>query len=251
MIQRSTYPIIPYTAPGCTLQPDDRNNHTYWLRTAINLLMNRQKAALLKAGVNIDLFHNHDTLRGQNRNEYPQIQYQRQGDRFFVTGIGDGVSALEHLFADARSMVLIDDRLSVKIGKPSTETYQPQLLERPRTFTLTDWLPLSDGSDREFAALASLSEKAAYLERRLRNHLLNDFCRYLNLGIDPEAVQLTLTDCSGMARPPVPIEENKHTKRFQPFTVQFATNLTLPAHICLGNKKVYGFGLVEAVNVYP
>jgi hypothetical protein len=46
-------------------------------------------------------------------------------------------------------------------------------------------------------------------------------------------------------------EENRNVKYYQPFTITFQTNLPLPEKICLGNRKAYGFGLVEAVNVYP
>jgi hypothetical protein len=246
MIKITSYPINPYLAPGSKLQPDNRNNHTNWLRVAINLMMNRRKAELLKAGVNIDLFHNHDTQRGQNLCEYPKIQYQRNGNRFFATGINEGEHALEQLFADCNPVVSIDDHLTLKIGKPTTVQYQPQLEEQLHTYTLTDWLPLSDDCDKEFAELAALAEKATYLEKRLMNHLVNDFCRYLNVGIDTAKVQVTLMDIDSLTRSAVMVEENKHIRNYQPFNVTFRTNLPLPSCVCLGNKKAYGYGLVEA-----
>lgn len=255
MIEIVSYPITPYLAPGGRLQPDNRNNNTSWLRTAINLTMNRHKAALLKAGVNIDLFHNHDTQREQNLSVYPKIQYQRRGNRYFVFGIDEGKYALEQLLDDSPPMVYINDNLALKIGKPIVETYMPLLTEEPFLCTLTDWLPFSDDSDKEFHALTSLSEKVLFLENRLKNHIVHDFCRFLNMGIDAAAVKLAITDIDNLARPSVAVEENKHIKRYQPFTVAMSSNLPLPEHVCLGNKKVYGFGLltyaVSFVNQKP
>jgi hypothetical protein len=244
MIQIISFPIIPFSTPGTKLQPDNRNNDTNWLRMAINMMMNRRKAELVKAGVNIDLFHNHDTRRGLNISEYPKIQYQRKANQYFVTGINEGVFALEQLFIDYHPLISIDDHLVLKIGKPISESYDPAVTEQQYEYSLIDWLPLSDDSDKEFAKLVSLAEKSVYLEKRLMNHIVNDFCRFLNLGVDTAQVQVVITGIESLVCPTVLVEENKHTKNYQPFDITFRTNLPLPAQICLGNKKTYGFGLI-------
>lgn len=245
MIDIVSFPIIPYLAPGSKLQPDSRNNNTNWLRTAINLMMNRHKAELIKAGVNIDLFHNHDTQREQNLSVYPKIQYQRRGNRYFVLGIDEGKYALEQLLGDCPPMVYINDNLALKIGMPVVETYMPLLTEESFICTLTDWLPFSDDSDKEFVALTSLAEKMLFLENRLKNHIVSDFCRFLGIVVNAAAVQVAITAIDSLSRPAVLVEENKRIRKYQPFTVNLLTNLPLPANVCLGNKKVYGYGLVD------
>lgn len=245
IIEIITYPIIPYLSPGSRLQPDQRNNHTNWLRVAINVMMNRHKADLVKAGVNIDLFHNHDTTRLQNMSEYPRIQYQRRGNRYYVTGINEGKYALEKLFEDCRQMVYIHDTLALRIGQAVTETFVPRLAAETFSYRLTDWLPFSDDSEKEFKTLPSLAGKMLYLEKRLRSHITGDFCRYLIPEVDTTPVQLAITDIDSLNRAAVMVEENKHTQAYKPFTAEIRINFPLPANICLGNKKVYGFGLVE------
>jgi hypothetical protein len=247
MIQIISYPIIPFATPGTNLQPDNRNNQTNWLRIAINMMMNRRKAELVKAGVNIDLFHNHDTRRGLNISEYPKIQYQRKANKYYITGINEGVFALEQLFIDCQPTVSIDDQLVLKIGKPISETYNPVVTEQQYEYSLIDWLPMSDDSDKEFAKLVSLAEKSVYLEKRLMNHIANDFLRFLNLEVETTQVKVVITGIESLVRPTVLVEENKHIKNYQPFDITFCTNLPLPAKVCLGNKKTYGFGLVEII----
>ena len=246
MIEIISYPITPYLSPGSRLQPDNRNNNTNWLRIAINMMMNRHKADLIKAGVNIDLFHNHDTARGQNKIDYPRIQYQRRGKRYFVLGINDdGKFALEKLFEYYRQIAYIDDMLALTIGHPVTETFIPRLTAEPFTYNLIDWLPFSDDSEKEFNTLPSLAGKMLYLEKRLRSHITGDFCRYLIPDVDTTAVELAITDIDSLYRADVLVEENKYTLPYKPFTAVININFPLPANICLGNKKVYGFGLLE------
>lgn len=244
MISLVSYPITPYLSPGSKLQTDPRNNNTNWLRVAINTMMNRNKARLMHAGVNIDLFHNHDTQRNQNKSEYPRIQYQRRGRRYFVMGINEGKFALEKLFEDCRQMVSISETLALNIAAPETEIFIPRITAETYAYSLNDWLPFSDDSEKEFKAVPSLAGKMLYLEKRLHSHVAGDFCRYLIPELDTTALEVAITDIDSLNRAAVLVEENKFTSHYKPMTVEISINVSLPANICLGNKKVYGFGLV-------
>jgi hypothetical protein len=248
MIETSIYQLTPYLTEGSVLQAGDINNRTYWLREAINMMMNRKKEQLVEAGVDIDLFHNHDPKSGQNKVEYPKIQYLRKQNRYFVTGIDKGgLHALEQLFIDCKPMVNIHDGLALKIEHIENTTHQVELTHGFNYYRLINWLPFGENSAKDYNAIEPLAEKVLFLEKRLTNHIVNDFCRYLKISLDNGEVKVAITKVDDYACKKVTTKENQKIKYYQPFTITFQTNLLLPGNICLGNRKAYGFGLVEAV----
>ncbi len=245
MIKISVYQITPYLADGYTLPNTKINNGTDWLREAINMLYNRSKERLKVAGVVVNLFHNHDEQSGITISRYPLIQFQKILSEYFVVGINEGCVALEELFAGMQPVVRISEQLHIAVKKifesevPATET--KQLYD----YKITNWLPFSNDNYKLFKNMVTLSEKVAFLERILKNHLVKDFSQYLSLNFNDETIQVHLTGIDSFSRSCVPVKVNKYVHDFQPFTVTFSTNLLLPIHICLGNGKAYGFGLVE------
>jgi hypothetical protein len=249
MIELIMYEVTPYLVVGGILPDSSFNNGTNWLRNAINTMMIGKKADLVKDGVDIDLFHNHDVAKGQNKNEYPKIQYIRKEKRFYVTGINEGKFALEKLFADKQLVYYIDDNLIIKTGQISCISHEVAISGDKYAYTVNEWLPINIDNINQYEKLVGLAEKISFLENRLTDNLIKDFCRYLKLEIDADALQLKITNIDSLTREPVDIIENKHKKikyRYnQPFTITFLTNMKLPGNICLGNKKAFGFGLVE------
>lgn len=246
MITIAVYQITPFLAEGRNLQVNKKNNRTDWLRVAINVMMNRNKARLIKAGVDIDLFHNHDTKNKQNKIGYPKIQYLRKQNIYFVSGIDEGKFALEQLFSNCNQVVEIHDWLSIKSEQICQFEHLVKVSDDFYHYTLTDWLPLSDKSDKEYKAIQSLAGKDMFLEKRLKNHIVKEFCRCLNYNINAEDVEVTINKVDNYSNKVLEVEEDKHIKRYQPFSILFQTNLKLPEFISLGNKKVYGFGIVES-----
>jgi hypothetical protein len=255
MIELIMYEVTPFLAVGGQLPHSNFNNGTNWLRDAINKLMNDKKDDLVKDGVDIDLFHNHNVAKGQNKNDYPKIQYQRKEKRFFVTGIDEGKFALEKLFADKQTVYCIDDNVTIKICQVYGRSHTVAISGERYAYMVNNWLPINHDNIHQYEKLEGLSEKIAFLENRLADNVVKDFCKYLKLDIDAGALQLKITFIDSFTREPVDIIENKYKKEKypynQPFTIGFTTNLQLPGNICLGNKKAFGFGLVETVNVYP
>jgi len=245
MITISTYKVTPYLAEGNRLPNPDINNGTEWLREAINAIYNRNKERLREAGVQTNLFHNHDEQKTDPITRYPLIQYQKRAGGYFAMGINDGSRALTELFIDPKPGMPINDWLQIAVKKVEDTAYETALHGNKITYTLTNWLPFNSENYKRYRQMSAVSEKINFLEQMLLAHLLKDFVHFLKLEIDPALVQLSITDIDSFTRPCVQMRVNKHIHDFQPFTVSFSTNLLLPPHICLGNGKVFGFGLTE------
>lgn len=245
MIKISVYQVTPFLVDGCSLPNIKINNGTDWLREAVNIMYNRSKGRLRVAGVLVNLFHNHDENTGVTISRYPLIQFQKTMTDFFVVGINDGCIALEELFAETQKVVQISDNLHISVKKIFESNLPASETKKVCVYKITNWLPLSNENYKKYVKMATISEKVSFLEYVLKNHLVKDFSEYLNLNFNGETIHVNLTEIDSFTRSCVPVKVNKYTHDFQPFTVTFSANLILPKHICLGNGKVYGFGLVE------
>lgn len=248
MIKTSVYKISPYLAEGYQLPNTRVNNGTAWLREAINLLYNRNKERLRAAGVVTNLFHNHDEQSGQNISRYPLIQYQKHQSAYYVAGLNEGSHALDQLFIDVLPVYTTSEQVQLVVKSVFNDEQPVAETHSELSYTLTNWLPFSNENYKRFKQMLAISDKIEFLEQNLKNHLAKDFFHYLNLGISTENILLKLSAIDSFSRSCVPVKVNRHIHDFQPFTVTFTTNVLLPRFICLGNGKVYGFGLVEATN---
>ncbi len=247
MIKISVYQITPFLTEGYSLPNPKINNGTEWLRESVNIIYNRQKERLKVAGVLTNLFHNHDEQSGQTISRYPLIQYQKQADRYLVTGINEGSAALEVLFGDLHGSLTISDWLQVAVKKIHDTTHEVNVNGGVFSYSLANWLPFSRENYARYQQTEAITEKITFLEQMLKAHLLKDFGHYLNLNLDNETIQICITGIDSFNRSCVPVKQNKHIHDFQPFTITFSANLTLPPNICLGNGKVFGFGLAKPV----
>ena len=247
MITISVYQITPFMADGYSLPEQAINNGTNWLREAINQLYNRQKERLNVAGALTNLFHNHDEQSGQTISRYPLIQYQKKADCYFVTGINEGCKALAILFDDVRSGISMNDRMQMAVKQVHHATYEVNITSGPLVYSLTKWLPFNRENYSRYKQMATLAEKVSFLEQILQNHLVKDFGHYLDLNLDNNSLLISITGIDSFTSSCIQLKVNKHIHDFQPFNITFSANVTLPPNICLGNGKVFGFGLTEPV----
>ncbi len=96
MVKTTVYQITPFLSEGYQLPGKGTNNGTEWLREAVNLLYNRNKERLHKAGVQTTLFHNHDEKNGNTIARYPLIQYQKREQGYFIAGFNGEATPLMH-----------------------------------------------------------------------------------------------------------------------------------------------------------
>ena len=247
MITISVYQITPFMADGYSLPEQAINNGTNWLREAINMVYNRNKERLKVAGALTNLFHNHDEQSGQTIPRYPLIQYQKKADRYFITGINEGSVALEILFDDVRSGVSLNDWMQMALKLVHHATYEVNITGGPLTYSLTNWLPFNRENYARYKQMETIAEKISFLEQILQTHLVKDFGHYLDLKLDNDSIRIGITGIDSFTKSCVQLKQNKHIHDFQPFNITFSANMTLPPNICLGNGKVFGFGLAEPV----
>jgi hypothetical protein len=217
------------------------------LREAINMVYNRNKERLKVAGVQTNLFHNHDEQSGETISRYPLILYQNHNDVYFVVGINDeGMHALSELFKGQNQPIVISDQLQIEIELVSEVSWPIGPTGYEYHYKLTDWLPLNRDNYKLYNQTVTIIEKVALLENRLQDDLINDFSTYLGLGLQKETSRVKITGIDSFARSCTQVKVNdNHVHDFKPFTISFVSNLLLPQYISLGNCKVYGFGLLE------
>ena len=247
MIKTTVFQITSILADGQLLPNPTINNGTDWLREAINTIYNRNKGRLKAAGVLTNLFHNHDEQSGINIARYPLIQYQKQAEDFFVVGLNEGCHALETLFCDELPVYNLSEQLHLKVKKVFTANQAVGCTESKYSYTLNNWLPFSNENYKRYKAMGRLSDKLTFLENTLKNHLVKDFSKYLELGLTDDEVKVDFTAIDSFTNSTIRVRVNKHIHGFQPFTITFTTNVKLPRNICLGNGKVYGFGLINDI----
>ena len=96
MIKVQSYRATPL------LPPDEsekifRKMDTEWFRVAVNRMYNCNKERLHKAGVNTEIFHNHDEKTGKTKPAYPLIIYHKIDSAFYLTCINQGIETVKEL----------------------------------------------------------------------------------------------------------------------------------------------------------
>lgn len=245
MIKITEYEIIPFLPEGCSIADKKFNNGTGWLRETINTLYNRSKGSLKASGIETNHFHNHNEETNKTLARYPLVQYQRRENRYFVVGINQGGLLLDELFSDVREVYTINRQLHIVVARREAFEYSVEVKEEEISYSLKNWLPLSNENHKIYGRLNALSDKINFLEKMLKNHIINDFARHLQKNINPNEIKVFLTGIDSFENSMEKLKQDKHIKHFQPFDIEFRTNIVLPVHICLGNATVYGFGLLN------
>lgn len=222
-----------------------RPTPTEWLRAAVLMLVNRSKARLAAAGIPHDVFHNHHPQSGATIARYPLVLYQQMEGQLMVTGINEGAEAVKVLLSHYERPVEIDRDLLLGFALHDENVVEVTLSDTPLQYTLTDWLPFNSDNYKRYLALNRLSEKVDFLERILHQHIKDDFCRFFKIELG--STRLALLDIDSFSRSCQHITVNGRKRDFQPFTIRFETNVSMPDFICLGNGKVYGHGLLQRV----
>jgi len=209
-----------------------------WLRSVIIKVVERFRPKLEQQRIDCSLFHNHNESTGKTLIRYPLIIYHQIGQEFLITGIDAGAEALRILASVVRDFVPIDAHLVLRINRISDVAIDIGLTDNRIHYSLYNWLPLSQADMKEYSE-SPLTGKVAILERKLRNHIEDDFARFLNLPL--KGVQVLIEDL---------IHFDTHRQQYKnhlymAFSLVFSANAQLPDLMTLGNGKAYGFGRVE------
>lgn len=203
-----------------------------------------------QAGINTDLFHNHDESQwkfiGQKEEKdeifrYPLIQYKVRKKRAAVLGLGAGAKALQLW----RALTDEDIRMAGKfhyLGNSQLQmmNWRPSLNDQLSTYRLNKWLPFSPKNYERWQNTPKLKDKAELLDKVLWGHL-HHMLEGLEFSLDRERLQLytrtidmqTYKTCFGVKK--------------LALDITFNTNLSLPEDIGLGQGITIGFGKVQPI----
>jgi len=240
MIKLLTYQVKPYLLIGESVGSYLKFN-TEWIRETINMLVNRHRQQLSKAGVDTSLFHNHNESNSQTLTTYPLIIYQQHDSMFFVTGINEGALALSELLNLYPQPVSISNALMVGFSLYRTQETEIVKTAGMLTYRIHNYLALDAKTHKQYES-ATAVQKIQLLEQTLQKHFENDMFKYLNIAVEGLSVEITK-----MNGEPKSITYKTH--RYLSFDLLFSANILLPAFLALGTVKAFGYGMIERENL--
>jgi len=188
------------------------------------------------AGLEHDLFHNHDA-DGSAQYRYPLVQYRSERGHAALVGLDDGGKAMFEWFSRFEGALLWNGaEHPLRIRRLNVDEHHIQYdHDAPRAYRLYQWLPLDQKRYRDWQALPDLKARAEVLDGILVAHILT-FCRAVQWRL-PERLEASITSISATYRTQL---LGNHLVALD---VSFRSNLRLPAHIGLGKGVSHGFGV--------
>jgi hypothetical protein len=192
------------------------------------------------AGLEEDLFHNHDNARQGLHYRYPLVQFRSDRGRAAVVGLNAGADAVLAWLSKSNLQILYNaEDHPLRIDQMEVQEHSVRFWEQPRRYTLRQWLPLSQTRYANFREIQSLQARTAELDRLLAANILT-FCRAVDWQL-PQKFVANITDIHRTY--PTGFLGN----RLMAFDVEFACDFHLPFAIGLGKGVSHGFGVCKPI----
>ena len=200
-----------------------------------------------KAGLEHELFHNHDNENGGFHNRYPLIQYKldtHKGQmRPMLLCLEDGIEEAHHFFSQPDwSVSLNGETHPLRVARLNVNRYTLNTWQQPFRYRLHKWQAFNPENYQKYRNMNGIVEQYAFLEQLLKNQITS-FAQ--GVGWTPEqAIDIKIT---GSAK-----EEwlqFKHHQKVLVYTLDFQTNVSLPDYIGLGKGASRGLGVVRRVSI--
>lgn len=199
-------------------------------------------AVARKAGLEHDLFHNHNNDTGGYHQRYPLIQYKidtHKGQmRPMLLCVDEGIEEVHHFFAQPDwTLQLASKSMPLRIHRINVLEHSLCLLEQPQVYRLHKWRPFNEDNHDHWRSLSGLAEQFAYLERLLTAHILA-FAGGVGWHV-PHHLLVKIID----------LRKREYISykgvRQEVFTLDFESNVSLPDYIGLGKGVALGMGVVR------
>ena len=196
-------------------------------------------AIAAKAGLENDLFHNHDnsTPNSTKRfHRYPKIQYKYHRGRLLLVCLNEGVEAMHHFFSKPTWTLLIHkDPRELAIHQLGVQERTVEVIDRDKEYALKSWLALNPKNWAIYNTSNAI-EKIKLLERILASNIVV-FAKGIDWKID-KRFEVSIIS--------MPRERNVTFKNQQllAFDLSFKINMSLPNYIGIGNGVSIGNGMV-------
>lgn len=183
-----------------------------------------------------DLFHQHKESGVIYR--YPLIQYKIINRRPTIICLEEGVDTIHHFFQNRKETLKIGHQEYVTdISKMNLKSHLLQVWDRQFSYTINNWLPLNADNYPQFKALDTVVEKTQFLEKILRNNIVQ-----LAIELDWDVASEIVVAFRKVYPAKSVTYKEMHYKSYK---VDFYTNVTLPNYIGLGKASSTGFGVVS------
>ena len=194
-----------------------------------------------KAGLEHELFHNHNNTEGGFHYRLPLIQYKQEYGRPLIVCLNEGVDALQHFFSQPDWTLELNGRSApVRIARIDAKHYPLAPGAESRRYHIRHWIALNEDNYRVYQALQNLVERLFLLQQILRNQIV---ALYQQLGIQPDR------------HIDVHIQHLKDERwvtykgvKVLAFSFEFLTNATLPDYLGLGKGASVGWGVVKGLS---
>lgn len=182
-----------------------------------------------------DLFHQHTDTGVIYR--YPLIQYKVIRGKPTIVCLEDGADIIHHFFQNRKKPLKINGKsYQPEIEKIYLKYHLLQVWDRDLYFAINNWLPFNQENHKEYLELTSLVERTEFLERILRNHIVQ-FAHELEWDIERE-IKVRIRK----VYPPKSVTyKGMH---YESYKLDFYTNVSLPDYVGLGKAASTGFGVV-------
>ena len=184
------------------------------------------------------LFHNH--LNENYRYAYPLIQYKRIHGNAAIVCVNEGADAVGELLSQCDFDFKIGNRqVKMEIESVKAHKCRIQLWNTTFNYRLHRWMPLNSRNYQAYAALESLAEKAAFLEKTLVGNVLS-MAKGLGLFFDKPVV----CKIQSISEPYlIPYKGIK----MEVFNIHFSSNVSLPQYAGLGKHASLGAGTITKI----
>jgi len=203
-------------------------------------LIPKWRAAVIEsAGLENNIFHNHQAEGNGTLYRPALIQYRCAQGCAVLWGMNEGVDALLRWHAEAPESITLDGRTGKLDTLESKRSRTPlEMSEDWHYYHISDYLALNADNFKKWVAEPRLIGRFELLEKALAAHLLA-FCKAAGWWL-PERLKVEMVE----------IHQHKKTYYHQiplvAFGLTYRCNLKLPDGIALGKATSHGFGVQRA-----
>lgn len=194
-------------------------------------------AVIEKVGRENILF-NHHVDDKQYLFRYPLIQYKSIQSHPAILCLGEGVEEIHKLFNKSTWEInLKGEKTDLVIDKLDLGNFTLNVWDKTYTYTLTNWLALSEENFAKYKLLQNNIDRIEMLEKILTGNILA-FAKGVDWHIDKE-IKLRIDR----------IVKTKNLKykdtHLLAFDINISTNVFLPNYIGLGKGASHGYGMMK------
>lgn len=195
-------------------------------------------AVAAKAGLEHDMFHNHDNESGGFHYRLPLIQYKQDHGHPMLVSINEGIEELHHFFSQPDWTLSMQGRpVAVRIASLDVKQYSLAVLDKTFRYHIRNWLALNEDNYATYTRLTGMVERLSLLEKVLQNQVVGFL---MQVGLAPEKpVEVKLLQ-----------QKDERWVSFKgvkmlAFSLEFTANVPLPDYVGLGKGCSVGWGVVK------